>query len=441
MRVRSVLKFLGAVAGLILVAGIALGFMLSSPAPLVAQKHPIDAASVLRTKELLLSLQRGVLSRGKQRQVTATESDLNGMLAMAERGFPRLAGQARIDVDRADLTLSLHVPENPFGDYVNVQAVIPTSAAGLELESFSIGHLSLPGGFARWLGEWLANLLLGDEQGSAILGSIQRIEIGNQQATVHYQPIPDLMQRLAKFRTRVKTVRDEWQLLGNPAEVKYYFTELCRYGTATAQLPAVSLADYLGIAFTLTGERSLGDEDRIDRNKAAIMALAIYLGSHNFAAFVGNFNRSELAACKTPRNVQLAGREDLRLHFVFSAALKVLADSGASFAMGEFKELLDSNRGGSGFSFIDLAADRAGNRFADLALDSQQGSRRVQELFAARAQEAVFFPDTSGLQENLDQASFERLYSGIESPAYQAVVGEIDRRIDQLVLYDLTVTR
>lgn len=439
--VRTVLKVLAALLGLTIVALIALGFLLSSSTPLVEQKHPIDAASVQRTKELLQDLQQGVFSRGKARRLSVTESDINGMLAMAERGFPRLSGHARLDGEKTDLMLSLHVPENPFGDYINVETVIPASAAGLELESFSIGHLALPGGFTLWVGEWLANLLLGDDQGSALLGAIQRIEIGGQQATVHYTPIPDLMQRLAKFRTRVKAVRDEWQLLGDPAQVKFYFNELCRYGTATAQLPSVSLADYLGIAFTLAGQRSLGAEDRIQQNQAAIMALAIYLGSHRFATFIGQFDRTDLAACKTPRNVQLAGREDLRLHFVFSAALKVLSDSGASFAMGEFKELLDSNRGGSGFSFIDLTADRAGNRFADRALDAETGSRRVQDLFAERAHEAMFFPDIGGLQENLDQASFERLYSGIESPAYQAIVGEIDRRIDQLVLYDPTAIR
>lgn len=45
----------------------------------------------------------------------------------------------------------------------------------------------------------------------------------------------------------------------------------------------------------------------------------------------------------------LANRQDLRLHFVFSAALKILASSGLSFSIGEFKELLDSQHGSSGF--------------------------------------------------------------------------------------------
>ena len=40
------------------------------------------------------------------------------------------------------------------------------------------------------------------------------------------------------------------------------------------------------------------------------------------------------------------------------------SSGGAAFSAGEYKELLDSNPYGSGFSFDDLAADRAGIRFA-----------------------------------------------------------------------------
>jgi hypothetical protein len=60
------------------------------------------------------------------------------------------------------------------------------------------------------------------------------------------------------------------------------------------------------------------------------------------------------------RHIMLGGRQDLRLHFIVSLGIKVIADSGISFAAGEFKELLDALSGGSGFSFADLAADRAG---------------------------------------------------------------------------------
>ena len=132
--------------------------------------------------------------------------------------------------------------------------------------------------------------------------------------------------------------------------------------------------------------------------------------------------------------ITVAGRKDLRQHFVISAALEVLSDAGVSFAIGEFKELTDSGRGGSGFSFVDLAADRAGLKFAELALTSG-GAAAVQRNARALEDPGFFFPSIRGLEEGLTAAQFEQRYGSVESEAYVAVVNEIDRRIARLPLF------
>jgi hypothetical protein len=131
----------------------------------------------------------------------------------------------------------------------------------------------------------------------------------------------------------------------------------------------------------------------------------------------------------------LGGRQDLRLHFIVSGGLKLLSEQGISSAIGEFKELLDADRGGSGFSFVDLAADRAGIRFVEVATDSAEGARRLQELLAARSEEALFFPIVADLPEDMPKAEFELRYKGLDSAAYQGLVYEIDRRIAQCPVY------
>ena len=54
-------------------------------------------------------------------------------------------------------------------------------------------------------------------------------------------------------------------------------------------------------------------------------------------------------------------RIDLAQHFIASAAITSSINGQIAKAVGEEKELNDAN-GGSGFSFIDLAADKAGTR-------------------------------------------------------------------------------
>ena len=60
----------------------------------------------------------------------------------------------------------------------------------------------------------------------------------------------------------------------------------------------------------------------------------------------------------------LLGRRDLAQHFFVSGYLTATMGAEAANAAGVAKELVDANTT-SGFSFADLAADRAGVRFAD----------------------------------------------------------------------------
>ena len=64
--------------------------------------------------------------------------------------------------------------------------------------------------------------------------------------------------------------------------------------------------------------------DLADENRAAILATAIYFGSWRIESMIGKVRTDEmlLHRCKT-KNVVLAGRTDLRLHFIISAALEI----------------------------------------------------------------------------------------------------------------------
>ncbi len=54
-------------------------------------------------------------------------------------------------------------------------------------------------------------------------------------------------------------------------------------------------------------------------------------------------DRCETRIVKGGLKPVLANRKDLSLHFIFSAAIKLLSEQGISVAVGEFKELMDKN--------------------------------------------------------------------------------------------------
>lgn len=133
-------------------------------------------------------------------------------------------------------------------------------------------------------------------------------------------------------------------------------------------------------------------------------------------------------------NPSARGREDLLKHFVVSAAMTALLGEKEANLWGVGKELADATReAGTGFSFADLAADRAGVRFAKGVL---AGSPPVAGL-ATSFRIDNYLPAVDGLAEGLKVADVVKTYGGQGDPRFEAQINEIDRRIEALPAYSL----
>ncbi|TWT97997.1 Matrixin [Botrimarina colliarenosi] len=128
------------------------------------------------------------------------------------------------------------------------------------------------------------------------------------------------------------------------------------------------------------------------------------------------------------------GRHDLLKHFVVSAALAALVGEKEANLWGVGKELADATReGGSGFSFADLAADRAGVRFARAVLSGSPPVAGIATSFRLDN----YLPPIEGLEEGLPLADVIKRFGGKGDPRFDAQIAEIDRRIDALPAYSL----
>ena len=118
---------------------------------------------------------------------------------------------------------------------------------------------------------------------------------------------------------------------------------------------------------------------------------------------------------------------------MISAGLYAATSGKAAFGMGELKELLDSNAGGSGFSFDDMAVDLAGVRFAEALLAAPRADWPA--MVARIGDDGTLVPSLDGLPSGLSEAEFRRRYGDVDSPAYAELVRELRRRVDALPFY------
>jgi len=173
--------------------------------------------------------------------------------------------------------------------------------------------------------------------------------------------------------------------------------------------------------------------------RAFLAAIGIGLGDGELLAQIpgaGDFARAVEAP--NERAVRLTvlgeptvhGRRDLAQHFFMSAYLTVSLGADAANAAALAKELLDA-QGASGLSFVDLAAGRAGVRFADGILNKRVPFGMLPQIFTVKA----FMPAVDGLPEGLSADELKLQFGRKDDPRFRKQLSEIDGRILALPAY------
>lgn len=165
--------------------------------------------------------------------------------------------------------------------------------------------------------------------------------------------------------------------------------------------------------------------DPVSYNRAAFVALSLAVVGDQAEPLVRG--GAELRRqCGFPRaDVLLQGRADLAKHWTFSAALTSVLGPQAAGNLGEWKELKDGNPNGSGFSFVDLAADRAGVQTALKALAPVTAG--VTRANLSEATDDYLLPKPIlAAPEGLSSASFVDRFGGLNNRKYQEAIHHID---------------
>ncbi len=230
-----------------------------------------------------------------------------------------------------------------------------------------------------------------------------------------------------------------WTFLGgiSPALREATTERLNRLAASVEQLPQGEkrFSAILANLFSPLANES-SQADRLAANRSAILALGIALGDESFAKFARIQLEEDLLQrlLKVRSGTTLDGRADWPRHFSLSAAIAVATHPFVSNASGLLKEELDSLSGGSGFSFGDLLADRAGIRFAHAATRSRDSALALADRISLDFQASDLFPPAADLPEELSAEEFRQTFGAVGSPRYRELTNEIERRLDNCAL-------
>jgi hypothetical protein len=451
-------------AGLLLAGALAAGLWLAvERAPRVqGQGVAVSVDDIDRARRLLERNDPRNALPGITRAVLLSQRDLELVIQQAGQRLGgggaaggRARGRVRLQPGLALVEASLALPANPWGGWLNLRAVLRETEALPAVQQLRIGQLPVPG----WLAEAALPRLL---------------------AVLNLRAQGELAQRLVSrvgFRSQALVLAYAWpdnpeQLLtesllspDDQVRVRRHASHLATLAATLAgnkPKPAVvSVTALIQPMFALAAANSRDAASAALENRAAFVALAFLASGQGLAPLLGQApgpahaaapGRPPIQTASQPASqppgpaatalagkpspamrapeMRLRGRPDWPLHLLISAALAAEGGGPLSDAIGLYKEVADS-RHGSGFSFGDLAADRAGTR---LGLAARRDPLGLQARLARGVQEADLLPEVSDLPEDMQEPEFKRRFGGVGAPGHRAMLREIETRLDQLPL-------
>jgi hypothetical protein len=427
MRSKTLIKFLFFLFLLAAIGtfGALVLFGLENEARVKSQKE-LTVEDVKRAKALIETHDPRKMKRGQAKSLAVGEKDLDLVFHYALSRIPRgkeIGTRVDLEPNTAGFFCSFKLPPNPLGSYLNLSIELARTSEMPVVKSLGMGKIVLDGWPARQIMPAALTLLSRLDIYPELLAAASAIKayrFEQDQLLLMYEWHPEVAERLKKKgQEMLISPKDRERLVA-------YNEHLAAFARTTGK-EKTSLANFMAPVFTLAEERSASTNEPILENQAAIVVLTLLVLKRPLNILVGEKEGQSISQPQKVK-IELRDRGDLPKHFMLSAAIAATADSSLSNAIGLFKELNDA-QGGSGFSFADLAADRAGVRFAELGIGSANTARRLQEDMRRVSSESDFMPAIDRLPEGMQELQFKQRYKDLDSAAYGKVKDEIERRI------------
>lgn len=399
---------------------------LISPAPLVAPAGPPQAVDAFAAQRLAHDFRQVYAAGGEPRPVSLTSGQLESIGRLARHGLGWLRADGQVAKDGVAVRLSALLGERAA---VNIVWRLRPGMRGLPPMSLRVGALKLPRPAIR-LALRAALVALGappaDRSPDGLLDGLDIPFPGYARTSIRLPAAVQqtVQQRFSRYEGAPRLTR-----------VMAHYAALMALQPAPG-LGVVPFARLVNIAFG-NATRWSTRETAAEEGRAAFVAIAMITISPGVGKLAGLAPAYPRQCLPDPmRAVVLNGRFDLAQHWSLSGALTSGFSDRLTEAAGEWKELSDSNPGGSGFSFIDLTADRAGLRLAQaMAADPNVARSVIAKLATARA--GHLFPPAAfqSLQEGLTASQFRARYGDVRQMRYREAVALVDRLLDGLPLY------
>lgn len=418
------------------------GHALAAPGPAPRPTESLKEVKALMSRDAMFSALGGqpiALSVPLQ-DLNAVMQDVAGRLvqggARAELKGDALMLQGSVPLERTPLRLL-----TPLGDWANLTVSLGLRAEGPPtLQEVRLGRLSLPPGLVLWGAQRVLDTqeLLAPAQ--LVLAALKQVQVTDERlnVTVHWT---DALQ--GQTLALVVPTEDWPRLQAYHAQV---VGAMERVPAHSRMHPGHPLRELLRTAFVLAQQRTMAhgllpvtdeslpaSEVAARENRAALVAVALAANKLSLHQLLPRVDGQEVTPLPMA-SVRLNGREDFAQHYTISALMALMMGGRVADTVGLYKEMMDASKadGGSGFSFNDLALNRAGIRLGQRARQDAIGLQQRLGGDEALVSDDDFIPKVDDLPEFLGRDEFVHRYGGLKDGRFLRQMQDIEDRVSAL---------
>ncbi|MBX3630071.1 MAG: hypothetical protein KF908_09185 [Nitrosomonas sp.] len=334
-------------------------------------------------------------------------------------------GKARVKLShrQAEIHASLPIPLQSIKGYINFQATLTETAALPQLQSVHIGQLTIPDSVSQFLSAQLIEWLKKHPRYGNGINIIKNVRFSSKILKVAYY-LPDKLSESDNYSLPVLSKSEQ-----NKIYRYHLFLVQNSHRQHSGQLIPTNqtLSQILQPLMQMAAKYSEKNQAPVE-NRAAILAATFHILRLPLERLIPEAVHWPHAKYQV---ITLDGRQDFAQHFIVSAAITAYADTFLSDAIGLYKEIEDA-RSGSGFSFNDIAADRAGTLFGERATANQATALKLQQWATRGITDKDLMPVWADLPEHLPKSVFRQQFGHMDTPAYNQIMKKIEQRVSAL---------
>lgn len=383
--------------------------------PVTQQNWTLTRSDMQRAKTIV-----GSSTSKTQKTIKLNEKDLNIALSYLLNYYVHSTSRIKIKDHSLHFKIALLINNSSNRNYINFSFNLKKHHGYPVINALQIGHIKIADEFAGLILESIIKYTPLKDYYILAAKHIRGIQIQPKGLSISYISSADLA-----IKKKLSLNNKNYQ------SVLFYQQQITHIIAQHDPKWRLSLAELLQPLFKLAYQRST-EKTAIAENRIVLIAISTYVNKTEIQPYFP-FDIGPRTSKQYPAS--LYRRTDMAKHFMASAVLAANGAESLARILGQEKELSDANQG-SGFSFIDLAGDKAGLRFGKASVASPTKAKLFQKQIANIADYKAFMPEVRDLPENMNSEVFKRQFGSIYSAKYQRMIKKIDQRISKLEIYN-----